>query len=185
MKKKDKLNRDSISNIINKCSTNKCQARVRDVMFVLLQEFVQDDDIIYKAIFNESNYEEYIANNKEMLNAIRNNVDELLLSKIKVNKVVKSKDSLSFDENKAEMIKLIKATQKAEAAGEIEAKDSLRIQADLRTKINDRFKVAEDSQSNVIVVPKKCNMICEKFRVECYLPTKEDLMEQYGLIEKI
>jgi hypothetical protein len=80
------------------------------------------------------------------------------------------------------MIKLIKEAQDALERGEMEAKDALKIQADLRVKLNDKFAVKEESQEQLVIVQKKYNAICSCGR-ELYIPTKEDLMEQYDLIE--
>lgn len=177
----NKLSKSLIAKIITNCSNNKLQARLRDVVYVVMCDYI-DEDLVYKVIFADDNFEHYKKDNALLHKEIKQNIASSLL----IGKVAnKAEDTLSFDENKAEMIKLIKATQEAESKGEIEVKDSLRIQSDLRTKINDRFKVAEENQSNVIVVPKKCNIICDKFKVECYLPTKEDLMKEYNLIEKV
>lgn len=178
---KVKLDRSEISNIITSCSNNKQQARVRDLIFVLLQDMIKDEELIYKTLFNDNRFLEYKNTNKDLLKSIKDKLEENFYPKARV---YTSEDTISFDENKAEMIKLIKETQESERNGEISKEFSLKTQADLRTKINDKFKVGDEGQSNIIIVPKKCNMICDKFGVECYLPTKEDLIKEYGLIEK-
>ena len=178
---KVKLDRSEISNIITSCSNNKQQARVRDLIFVLLQDMIKDEELIYKTLFNDNRFLEYKNTNKDLLKSIKDKLEENFYPKARV---YTSDDTISFDENKAEMIKLIKETQESERNGEISKEFSLKTQADLRTKINDKFKVGEEGQSNIIIVPKKCNMICDKFGVECYLPTKKDLIKEYGLIEK-
>jgi uncharacterized protein YjgD (DUF1641 family) len=100
------------------------------------------------------------------------------------NKSRKKKGSdISFDENKEEMIRLIKEAQEALERGEIEAKDALKIQADLRVKLNDKFSVKDETQEQLVVVNIKFNDVCSCGR-EIYVPTKEDLMEKYNLIEK-
>jgi hypothetical protein len=66
--------------------------------------------------------------------------------------------------------------------GKIDIKDALKIQADLRVKLNDKFSVKEDVKEQVVIVNRKYNSVCSCGR-ELYIPTKEDLMEQYNLIE--
>ena len=102
-------------------------------------------------------------------------------------KTRKKKDGdISFDENKAEMIKLIREAQEALDRGEIEAKDALKIQADLRVKINDRFGVKEDTQEQMVVLNPKYDAICPYCSHEVARKpiSKEEAMEKYNLIEK-
>ena len=69
-------------------------------------------------------------------------------------------DDISFEENKAEILNLIKATKQAFENGEIEAKDALKIEADLRVKLNDKFSVTEDVKDQIVVVNQKYDAIC-------------------------
>ena len=67
--------------------------------------------------------------------------------------------------------------------GEIEKKDGLKILTDISVKLNDKFSVNDTNNQRVVIVNKKFNAICDCGR-EIYVPTKEDLMEKYNLIEK-
>lgn len=100
-----------------------------------------------------------------------------------ISQVVFNDTDITFEDNRAAMLQLIEQTKRKLAAGDIEAKDALKIEADLRVKLNDKFKVQDDTKDKVVFVEKKYNMVC-RHGYECYLPTKEDLMEQYGLVEK-
>jgi hypothetical protein len=106
----------------------------------------------------------------------------LVGGKKKGKKKLYNEDDITFDENKAEIIKLIKETQKALEEGKIKSADALKIQADLRVKLNDKFSVKDESQDSLVVVNMKYNSVCSCGR-ELYIPTKEDLMQQYNLIE--
>ena len=66
---------------------------------------------------------------------------------------------------------------------EIDIKDGLKILADLSVKLNDKFNVTSEEKDQMIVVNKKYNSICQCGR-ELYIPTKEDLMDKYNLVEK-
>lgn len=92
-------------------------------------------------------------------------------------------DEITFEDNRKAILRLIEQTQRQRAAGEIEAKDALKIEADLRVKLNDKFNVQDDTRDKVVIVEKKYNMIC-RHGYECYLPTVDDLKEMYGLVEK-
>ena len=67
--------------------------------------------------------------------------------------------------------------------GEIDKKDGLKILTDISVKLNDKFSVNDTNNQRVVIVNKKFNAICDCGR-EIYVPTKEDLMEKYNLIEK-
>ena len=81
------------------------------------------------------------------------------------------------------MIKLIKKTQDAMDEGLMEAKDGLKIIADIRVKLNDKFNVSDKSKSGIVIVESKYNSVCSCGR-EIYIPTREQLMARYNLIEK-
>ena len=81
------------------------------------------------------------------------------------------------------MLKLKKDTEKAMNKGEIDKKDGLKILADLSVKLNDKFQVREERVEQVVHVFSKFNAICQCGR-EIYIPTKEDMMKKYNLVEK-
>ena len=67
---------------------------------------------------------------------------------------------------------------------EIDKKDGLKILAQISTTLNDKFKVSSEDVQQRIFVNKKFNSICSNCGKELYIPTKEDLMEKYDLVEK-
>ena len=91
---------------------------------------------------------------------------------------------MTFEMNKQGIIKLIKETEDAMEHNQIEKKDGLKILADLRVKLNDKFNVQEQVVDQIVVVEKKFNHIC-KYGFECYMPTKEDLIEMYDLVPRV
>lgn len=98
-------------------------------------------------------------------------------------KVEEETEDMTFEMNKQGIIKLIKETEEAMQNKQIEKKDGLKILADLRVKLNDKFNVQEEVVEQMVVVEKKFNHIC-KYGYECYLPTKDDLMAMYDLVPR-
>jgi intein/homing endonuclease len=94
-------------------------------------------------------------------------------------------DGISKAENKADLIKLLKEVQIAKERKEIEVKDALKIEADIRVKLNDKFDMEEEEgQKRIIVVPQKHDLLCPHTHRECtYMPTKEACMKHYNLKE--
>lgn len=94
-------------------------------------------------------------------------------------------DTISKEENRSELIKMISVIEKDMDKGAIERKDGLRLIADIRVKLNDKFEIEEeDTQRRLIVVPQKRNLICAHTQRECtFWPTKEACMQHYKLRE--
>lgn len=165
-----------ITEIIKNMSDMGHSIRVRDISYMFLCRSYEDETTAYKSVFGESSEIE-IEQYKKMdsIVALRKYLTEEF--------AWDSKDDITFEENKAYMLKLKAKTEKAMEGGEIEKKDALKILADISTKLNDKFGAKEDIRDQIVQVQIKYNDICACGR-EIYVPTKEDLMEQYNLVEK-
>lgn len=174
---------EKIDSIISECKKAGHDIRVRDIAYALLCRFISDKQVVYKSIFGAStnDTEADVYDQSKSMAFLKNFIKDVEPSATKGRK--KKESDISFDENKEEMIKLIKDAQDALERGEIEAKDALKIQADLRVKLNDKFSVKDEAQEQMVLVNCKFNAICSCGR-ELYIPTKEDLMEKYDLVEK-
>jgi hypothetical protein len=178
------ISNDRISTIIEDCKLLGYQVRVRDISFVILCKTYEDVNVAYKTIFGNDANEDVIqlyTKSKEIA-YLKNYMESngLVGNKKKNKKKGSDEDDITFDENKAEIIKLIKETQKALEEGKIKSADALKIQADLRVKLNDKFQVKDDSQDSLVIVNQKYNSICSCGR-EIYIPTKEELIQKYNL----
>ena len=61
----------------------------------------------------------------------------------------------------------------------------MKIEADLRVKLNDKFNVQSDTKEQLVVVRQKFDAVCSCGREVSRRPmTKEEAMEMYNLIEK-
>lgn len=188
------LKKSDFVKIINDCKASGYEVKVRDVMFCLLKNVVDDSEIIYNSLFGQgddvkfiSNYEKskpikfldkYVkanypnTDNKKKSNTNGNNKEEITY------------DDISFEENKDAIIKMIAELKEKYNEGKIEYKDYAKIVADLRIKLNDKFGASEKSdEQRIVVVPQKCDFVCPKTRTECYQLKKEYAMELFGLIE--
>lgn len=169
------INADKIREIIDVGNAFGHQIIVRDISYVLLCRMYEERDIAYKTLFPEQSddFEKYAGQKKikwlqdYMTQTIFNDDDSII----------------TFDDNKKAMIELIERTQKSLENHEIDPDKALKIEADLRVKLNDKFKIQNEIKEKVVIVEKKYNMIC-KHGFECYLPTKEELMEMYDLVER-
>lgn len=176
------ITNEKLETIINDSKKAGHDIRIRDISYVLLCRFITDKIVVYKSVFGASTNDAEIDlyDQSKQIIFLKNYLKDIAPSGASSRK--KKESDISFDENKEEMIKLIKETQDAMDRGEIEAKDGLKIQADLRVKINDKFGVKEESTEQLVLVNCKYNEICSCGK-EIYIPTKEDLMEKYNLVE--
>ena len=178
------ISNEQIKKTINDCAKANHVVNVRDISYALLCVHFEDSLVAYKCIFgNDYDYnQEYHAtyDNTATMSYLKTYVEYNLLND---KKKKKQSDDISFEENKAYMLKLKKDTEEAMLAGDIDKKDGLKILTDISTKLNDKFSVKEEQQDQIVQVQIKYNAICSCGR-EIYIPTKEVLMEEYNLVEK-
>lgn len=178
---------EDIKKIIEDASKKGFKIGVRDIAFVVLLDAFENEDIAYKCLFgSESGFMQEYASVYARTGAVEYIKDYIDI--LSANNGSRSKkqdvDDITFDENKAYMIKLKKDTEEAMANGEIEKKDALKILADISVKLNDKFNVKDANEDRqVVIVQNKFNAICECGR-EIYVPTKDELMKKYNLVEK-
>lgn len=178
---------EDIKKIIEDASKKGFKIGVRDIAFVVLLDAFENEDIAYKCLFgSESGFMQEYASVYARTGAVEYIKDYIDI--LSANNGSRSKkqdvDDITFDENKSYMIKLKKDTEEAMANGEIEKKDALKILADISVKLNDKFNVKDANEDRqVVIVQNKFNAICECGR-EIYVPTKEEMMKKYNLVEK-
>lgn len=182
------LSNENIRKIISDCTGYNHSIGMRDISFILLSWHFSDYRIAYKAIFggdngyDTSNAESY--NESEKISFLREYMmRNIYSSECPMCNTVGKNEDISFEENKAYMLKLKKDTEDAMERKEIDIKDGLKILADISVKLNDKFNVQGDNREQVVIVNTKFNAICECGR-EIYVPTKEELIKKYNLIEK-
>lgn len=185
------LKKTDFVKIISDCKESGYEVKVRDVMFCLLKNVVEDSDVIYNSLFGKTDEAKCITDYEKSkpikfldkyVKANYNNIKQTDTDNTKKKKI--SEEDISFEENKAELIKMLKDIDDAMNDGQIEVKDAMKMKVDIRTKLNDKFGASEKSdEQRIVVVPPKFNHICEKTRTECWLQTKEYAMEHWGLIE--
>lgn len=178
------ISNEQIKRAIEDCARANHTISVRDISYVLLSMQFDDSLVAYKCIFgNDYDYnQDYHAtyDQTSTMTYLKSYVEFTLLSD---KKKKKKTEDISFDENKEAIINLIKETKEKEERGEIDAKQSLDLQTKLRVTLNDKFRVQSDDVEQIVQVCSKFNAICECGK-EIYVPTKEELMVKYNLVEK-
>lgn len=179
------ITNEQIREAINDASKKGYIITTKDFAYALLCHNVEDYNIAYRCIFGSDKgfMQEHAASYDKQgaIEYLKNYVDIMLIDKKK-----KTVEDISFEENKAYMLKLKKDTEAAMEEGTIETKDALKILADISVKLNDRFQVKDETKEQIVIVNAKYNDICPKCQTEISRRpiSKEEAMEMYDLIEK-
>lgn len=154
--------------------------RVRDIAFTLLSKMFSDSKTAYQCLFGSDGFDEYVTDD------MRSKLETYLTEQgyIKSFSTDSETGGITFAENKHAMEQMLKDIKKDMDDGIIERKDGYARMESIRTKLNDKFKVEAAEKDRLIVVEKKYSGVCEYCHHEIYVPSVEDLMEKYNLIEK-
>lgn len=169
------ISNEQIIKIVDKMNEIGHSVRVLDISYILLCSIYEDRMVAYKSIFGSADEDMVQKYNSSTL--IRD------LTRCLEEEGVTNKEDITFEENKRYMLKLKADTERAMANNEIEKKDGLKILSDISVKLNDKFGAKEELKDQLVVVECKYNAICSCGK-EIYIPTKEDLMKEYNLVEK-
>lgn len=195
----NKISIEDFNKILSDAKKMGHSLRMSDIFYTFELQRFESKNIVYTVLFGKGSKQEEIDNydNSNKIKFLKKyiNVNYPIsssdrneqLKRGRKKKVVEDHEDITFEENKAYMLKLKKETEDAIKKGEIEKKDGLKILADLSVKLNDKFAVSEKQDEQRIIVYKKYNDICVCGR-EIYRPTKndiiEELKEEYDLVPK-
>lgn len=176
------LTRNNINELISLGDKSGLKITDKDIMFVILSRTISDKDIAFEAMFNGRKKKEYYFSSTTV-KFVEKHIDKYFKAEIEP----LEKDDITFEENKAYMLRLKRQTEEAMEANEIAKKDGLKILSDLSVKLNDKFNVADDTHDTTVIVEQKYNDVCEYCGHEIAAKelTKEEAMKKYNLIENI
>lgn len=188
-----KIGIEEIKKIVSDGKTMGYSLRTADIFYIFAVQ-IFDEKILYEQLFGGGSEEEITSYNssdkiKFLKKYINSNYPSIYSGKNeqpnrgRQKKTSTEHEDITFEENKAYMLKLKKETEEAIINGEIEKKDGLKILADLSVKLNDKFAVSEKQDEQRIEVVTKFNTVCPHTRKECWVQTKEYAMKHWGLIE--
>lgn len=198
-----KITAENIKKIIADGKTMSMPVKMTDIGYVLLLERIEDKYVAYSILNGVGNSNEdidsydgsekikslkrYIKGNfsdkKNESNEIKKGADDNKLSKVNGKYTL-----MTFEENKEALINLLSKIQELAESGEIPKKDAVKLETDIRTKLNDKFQVSEQVDEKRVVVNSKYNDICPYCEHEIRRKTDEDMLaeikEQYILTPK-
>ena len=188
------ISTEHVKQAIEDCKKAGHEIGIRDIAYVFLSKNFDDIRMPYRCLFgldvdyNPDYAETYDKTGRmEYLKGyVETNFSDGTTSKKRRKKSSGEDVDISFEENKAEIIKLIQETKDKEASGELDAKESLNMQTKLRVALNDKFGAKEDVKDQVVIVNQKYDDICPNcFSEVARRPlSKQEAMEMYNLVEK-
>lgn len=187
-----KLSIDDIKKTIEDCKSMGFDLRMADIFYTFALQGFNDKNLVYAMLFGKGKTGDLVVeayDSSKKIKFLKKYMKTNFFDKNsgKTANAKKQYDDISFEENKAYMLKLKKDTEEAMSKGDIEKKDGLKILTDLSVKLNDKFAVSEKQDEQRIIVYKKYNDTCVCGR-EIYRPTRddiiEDLKEEYDLVPK-
>ena len=182
-----------IEKTIKDASKMKHEITVRDISYVILFFEYCSSVVAYKSIFDkdadENSIKKYDTSKKIdflKMYIASNFKEEEKVKQSKKNEINNDEliQDITFEENKAKLIAMLQKVNDLVKSGDMSAKDGVKAEIEIRSKLNDKFKVSEEGGQQYIIVEQKYNAVCEYCSHELYIPTKEDLMKKYNLVEK-
>lgn len=189
---------DEIKDIIKESRLAGHDVKMKDVAYIIVRTVIDDRAVAYRSVFDAAESEDSVKQYEMQpgIKFLKNRLKKYISPKAQKSaasatkvqdtsaKDINSKyKDITFEENKEAMLELIDEIQEGMRNKEIDVAVGLKMQTDIRTKLQDKFEVSNKKDEHRIVVNTKFNHICEWTRKECFLQTKEYAMKQWGLIE--
>lgn len=185
------LSKEKVGDILTKASEQGLSLKVRDISYVLLRRYFADRSYAFRVCFGaDADYGDSVIDAYENGEGYAFLKEELEMVRDRSAMVYSGGagvlDDITFEENKAYMLKLKKETEEAMERGEVDKKDGLKILSDITTRLNDKFAVTAQQQDQLVVVNCKYDHICPVCQTEVARRpmTKDEAMREYNLIEK-
>lgn len=175
---------EKVGEILTAASTHGANLKVRDIAYVLLRRYFEDRSYAWRVCFTDADYDEKTIDAYE--EGIGYQYLREVLAAVRDRGGLLYDEDITFEENKAYMLKLKRDTEMAMEAGDLEKKDGLKILSNLSVKLNDKFSVQAEVKDQIVIVEQKYNDVCEycQHEVARRTMTKEEAMKEYNLVEK-
>lgn len=166
--------------------------RVKDISYVIVRQFIGDAQTAYRSVYNTSPGEDAVkaferqASIRYLMDTVPGYMGmtgQAQAAPAGKKPASKYKD-ITFEENKEALIELLDEIQEMKGTEELSIRDAVKLETEIRTRLNDKFAVSDKKEEHRIVVQPKFNTICPTTRRECFMQTKEFAMQHWGLVDK-
>lgn len=175
------LSNDNISDILKAARARHEDINEQDVSFLALCDTISDKAVAHRWAYGF----EYSGDIDDYMQSARMTDLAGVMAPFGVGR--RDLASISREENQAALIEMLADIQQARKNHEMDKGQALKMEADIRVKLQDKFDMDEDSDEvkHLIVVPQKHDYICPHTNRECTkMASKEACMKYYNLVEK-
>jgi len=172
------LKKDNIRMILETVRMDWQSVSEKDIAFVILCDALEDKSLAYRLAYRKSEKDAESFYQTPRFKKLLDALEPFGIGTVDNN-------SITREENKNELLKMLDKIQVEVDNGRLETKDALKMQTDIRVKLNDKFDMEESQkQKRIIVVPSKHDIVCPRTNMECnYWPTKKACIRHFGLID--
>ena len=154
------------------------KANEKDIAFAILCDAIEDKTLAYRLAYRKSDKEAAAFYDTPRFKKLLDTLEPFGIGNVNTNAITK-------EENKNALLKMLDKIEQAVQNNELETKDALKMQTDIRVKLNDKFEMEESQkQKRIIVVPSKHDIVCPMTRRECnFWPTRKACVKHFGFID--
>lgn len=166
------MTNEEIQDLIQRSKKLGHEVTMKDISYVVLRNTIHDVPSAYYSLYSKGTDEiigEYDRSKK--------------ISYLK-NEIFPPKRTVSFEENREQLIVLLDKIKQQADTGEIKAKDAVAQEAAIRVQLERTFSTGNKEDGNQIIVESKFDDVCPYCHHEIALPPKERAMEVYNLMER-
>ncbi len=151
----------------------------KDIAFVILCDAIEDKSLAYRLAYKKNEKDPASFMSTPRFKRLIAALEPFGIGSVNSNTITK-------EENKGELLKLLESIDRMLSNKELEPKDAIKMQTDIRVKLNDKFEMEESqAQKRIIVVPSKHDIVCPQTNRECnFWPTKRACIAHYGLADQ-
>lgn len=181
------MNITDINKIVKDARDKGYDIRMSDISYWILRKYYEDNQIAYAVLFGKDFTPDTVKKYERTakMRYLRDIVTPYLYSdKDKDDSLQGSKQKkinrkdISVEENKEALIQLLATIKRMKTEGEIDAKDAVKLETDIRIKLNDKFENTTEKSEKIVIVNSKYNDICPYCHHEVRIKTDEDLLEE-------
>lgn len=172
------IKKEDIKIVLDTVRTDWQSVSEKDIAFAILCDVLEDKTLAYRLAYRKSEKEAESFYNTPRFKKLLNVLEPFGVGIVDTNAITK-------EENKGELLKMLGRIDELLNNGDLEPKDAIKMQTDIRVKLNDKFEMEESQkQKRIIVVPSKHDIVCPMTHRECnYWPTKKACCTHFGLID--
>lgn len=166
------MTNEAIQELIQKSKKLGYEVTMKDIGYAILRNTITDAASCYYTLYSKGTDDivsEYDKSKK--ITYLRNDI-------------FPPKRTVSFEENREQLIGLLDKIKQQSDTGEIKAKDAVAQEAAIRVQLERTFSTGDKEDGNQIIVESKYDDVCPYCHHEIALPPKERAMEVYNLMER-